>query len=455
MIYDLIIIGGGPAGYNAAEHASKGGLKTLLIEKQALGGVCLNEGCIPTKAMLYSAKTFDSAKHADDYGVTITGAVMDHGRVIDRKDKIVKNLVNGIKLSLRKAGVDVVFGEGYINYSDNHSYEVQVDKEKYFGSRLLICTGSSTFFPNIPGIESSYANGYLLTNRELLHIRHVPDKLVIIGGGVIGLELASYFNSAGSKVIVIEALDHIAGENDHELTSILQQNLERKGIIFQLSCRVVGICDGKVDYETLDGTRVSIESNKVLLSVGRRPNTENLGLENIGVCLEKGAIVTDENMHTNVSNVYAAGDVNGKSMLAHTGYREGDVAVNTMLGIQDRMFYNTIPTVVYTNPEIGSVGETLATATAKGIDVSEIRLPMQYSGRYVTENEGGNGICKLIVSNNNKTVIGAHLLANTASEFIVSAGMMIGQKMEISEIRKIVFPHPTVSEILREAVLMV
>ena len=279
----------------------------------------------------------------------------------------------------------------------------------------------------------------------------MPESLVVIGGGVIGLEMASYFNSAGSKVTVIEMLDHIAGENDEELTSILQKNYERKGIAFKLSAKVVEVGDGFVEYETDDGIQRA-DAGKVLLSIGRRANTQGIGLESIGVKTERGCVITDEHMRTNVKNAYAAGDVNGRSMLAHTAYREAEVAVNDMLGVEDAMKYNTVPSVIYTNPELGSVGETEASAGKKGIAVKVVKIPMRYSGRYLAENEGGDGSFKLIVDEESGKIIGAHALCNYASEFIVSAGIIIESGMTVDQAKRLIFPHPTVSEIIREAV---
>lgn len=450
--FDLIILGGGPAGYNASERAAHAGLRTLVIEKRALGGVCLNEGCVPTKTLLNSAKIYHYAQHSEKYGVSVSGATLNHAAVLARKNKVVKTLVSGVSGTLKRAGVTVVEGEGTIAGRSADGYNVTVNGEAFTGKRLLIATGSSAAVPPIPGLHEALQSGFALTNREMLDLAELPKKLLVIGGGVIGLEMANYLAVAGVEVIVIEALDHIAGANDADIIALLQKNFEALGVTFHLSCKVSKIKNGSVVYQDASGQTQEIMADKVLLSIGRRANTAGIGLESIGVELERGAIKTDERMKTNIPEVYAAGDVNGKSMLAHTGYREGEVAVNNMLGQKDRMRYSAIPAVVYTNPELGAVGETEVTAKEKGVDVKIVKLPMQYSGRYVAENEGGTGICKLIFDKKHDVLIGAHVYANYASEFIVAAGMMIEMQLRVSDMKEFVYPHPTVCEIFREAV---
>jgi len=451
MTYDLIVIGGGPAGYLGAERAGHAGLNTLLIEKRFIGGVCLNEGCVPSKALLYSAKIYDNARHGEKYGITAQSVVLDHEKVIERKNKVVKTLVGGIKAQLKKNNVTVVEGLGVIAGRNSEGYEVKVGNDTYTAKRLLIATGSMPVIPPIPGVKEGIEKGYVLTNREILDIKTVPASLVIVGGGVIGLEMASYFNSAGSKVTIIEMLDHIAGNTDREISNILMKNYQKKGIEFKLNAKVVEVKEGSVIYE-LNGERLTVEADKVLMSIGRRPVVDGIGLENIGVEIERGHIKVDERGKTNVPEVYAAGDVNGYSMLAHTAYREAEVCVNNMIGKKDIMRYNAIPSVIYTNPEVGCVGETEETAKQKGIDYEVANISMRYSGRYVAENEGGDGICKVLVDKKYRKLIGAHMIGNYASEIIYGAGIMIETEMRVEDIKEIVFPHPTVCEIIREAI---
>ncbi|MBQ4062451.1 MAG: dihydrolipoyl dehydrogenase [Christensenellaceae bacterium] len=451
MVYDLIVLGGGPAGYLAAERAGHAGLKVLLFEERSLGGVCLNEGCIPTKTLLYSAKIYDGASHGDKYGVTAEGLKIDHAKVIKRKDKVVKTLVSGVGATMKANGVTVVAKRAKITGKTAEGYTLEADGETYVGQKLIIATGSSPAVPPIPGLKEGLESGFVMTNREILALTEQPKSLAVIGGGVIGLEMASYFCSIGTKVTIIEMLDHIAGENDPDLVAILKKNLEKKGMEFMLSSRVTEVKQNGVCYEK-DGKAEFVEADKVLLSIGRRANTKDIGLEAIGVYTERGAIVTDERMKTNQPDVYAAGDVNGKSMLAHTAYREAEVAVNNILGKKDNMRYFAIPGVLYTNPELSNVGETEYTAKKKGMDVRTVKLPMQFAGRYVAENEGGNGIMKLVVDNRRNVVVGGCALSNYSSEFIIALGSYIELGLTLDEIKQIVFPHPTVSEIIREAV---
>ena len=451
MTYDLIVIGGGPAGYLGAIRAASEGLNTLLIEGRRVGGVCLNEGCIPSKTLLYSAKMYDNARFSEKYGVVSEKVTLDHSKVISRKNKVVKTLVTGVKAQLKKNKVTVVEGIGVIAGRDSEGYEVRVSGESYVGKKLLIATGSVPIIPPIPGVKEGLEKGWVLTNREILDLKEIPEKLVIVGGGVIGLEMASYFNSAGSKVTIIEMLDHIAGNNDREISNLLMKNYEKKGITFKLSAKVTELKEGTVVYET-NGQSYSVEADKVLMSVGRRAATQDIGLKNIGVETERGAIKTDLRGQTNVPGVYAAGDVNGRSMLAHTAYREAEVCINNIIGKKDIMRYNAIPYVIYTNPEVAGVGETEESAKEKGMEVEVANVSMRYSGRYLAENEGGDGICKILVEKKTRRLVGVHMIANYASEIIYGAAAMIEMEMRVDDIKEIVFPHPTVSEIIREGV---
>ena len=450
-MFDLIVIGGGPGGYNAAERAAEKGLKTCVVEERALGGTCLNEGCIPTKTLLYSAKIYDYSKHCTEYGVEFTGASIDHAKIIDRKDKVVKTLVGGVGMKMKKAGVEVISATATILGKTADGFKVQAGDKEIEGKRLLICSGSEATLPPIDGLKDSLANGFALTNREILDMKEVPATLLVVGGGVIVLEMVSYFNSIGSRVVVLEMMDHIAGPTDREISEMLKKEYEKRGVEFILGAKVTSIKDGKITYE-LDGKVNEIAGDKALVSIGRRARTAGLGLEEIGVLTERGAIVTDEFCKTNVPGVWAAGDVNGKVMLAHTAYREGEVAVTNMLGGKDRVDYNSIPSVIYTNPEVAAVGETTESAKAKGYNVEIRTLPLSYSGRYLAENEGGKGIMKIVVDKDHNKILGFHMIGTYASEIVYGAAMMVGKEMRLSEIQKFVFPHPTVGEVLREAI---
>ncbi|MCL2030622.1 MAG: NAD(P)/FAD-dependent oxidoreductase [Oscillospiraceae bacterium] len=456
-MYDLIIIGGGPAGYRAAELAAGAGLKTLLFEKRALGGVCLNEGCIPSKALLYSAKLYDYAKGgAAAYGVTCQNPILDYAAAVKRKDKVVQTLTAGIEASLKKAGVEIAREHAVVgrdapgtpsagiagrdgNGAPGSSRPTGFTVNGRQARNLLLCTGSEPIIPPFCRGELR-SPARVMTSRDILALTEVPETLDILGGGVIGLEMASLFNSAGSKVTVYEMTDKIAGPLDREISAMLQKVYEKKGVTFRLNTRLEAI------------------TGPTLVSAGRKPVTA--GLEALGLYTENGAIVTDEQMKTNIPNVYAAGDVNGQSMLAHTAYREAEVAVNTIVHAAgansvrpqtDRMDYSAIPSVIYTNPEAAAIGETLETAQAKGFSSArETKLPMLYSGRFLAENERGEGLCKLVWHDNR--LIGAHLLGTPASEVISTLSAILYNEMDIERIQKIIFPHPTVAEIVKEAV---
>ena len=447
-VYDLIVIGGGPGGYLAAERGAHAGLKTLLFEKRSLGGVCLNEGCIPSKALLNSAKHYEHALHANVYGVSCDNVAIDQKAVVTRKAKVVRTLVAGVKAKMRGAGVTVVMEEATITGKDGANFAVSAKGTTYLGKNLIIATGSSAAVPPIPGVKELLGD-YVLTNREVLDLQEIPKNFTVIGGGVIGLEMAAYYAAVGSKVTVIEMLDHIAGATDLEISSMLQKELEAKGVTFLLSTAVKSVELGKVNAEKANGEKISVAADKVLLSIGRRSNCMGIGLENIGVEIDRG-IPTDTMGRTNVPGVYAIGDVNGHHMLAHTAYREAEVAINTILGKPDNMRYNANPSVIYTQPEIGSVGKTEEECKAKGIEYEVAKLPMVYSGRFVAENEGADGLCKVIVDKKKRNVLGVHLIGAYSGEIIWGAAEMIEMQLRVTDARQIIFPHPTVSEIIRE-----
>lgn len=445
MKYDIAIIGGGPAGYNAAENAAVNGLKTILFEKKSLGGVCLNEGCIPTKTLLYSAKTLDSIKSASKYGISVEGnPSFDLPKIIDRKDKVVKKLVGGVKMKLSGGGVTVVQETATITGESGDEILISAGNEKYEVSYVLLCTGSETVIPPIKGLDKTP----YWTSKEALESKDLPKSLAIIGGGVIGIEFASFFNSLGVKVNVIEMLPEILGAMDKETSAMLRADYAKKGISFHLQTKVVEVSPTGVTVEK-DGKTSTIEADKILVSVGRKPIINNLGIEKLNIQLERNGVKVNEYMQTSHSRVYAAGDITGFSLLAHTAIREGEVAVSHILGHNDPMSYKAIPGVVYTNPEIAGVGKTEEELKAAGEAFDVIKLPMAYSGRFVAENELGNGLCKLILDKEER-IIGCHMLGNPASELIVIAGIAIENGYTVEEFRKNVFPHPTVSEIIHE-----
>lgn len=446
MKYDVAIIGGGPAGYTAAEKAAAGGLSTLLFEKNALGGVCLNEGCVPTKTLLYSAKVYDTIKHAPKYAVSAENPTFDFPKIVARKNKVVKKLTAGIRMKMKEQGVEVVSGEAEIKgRAADGTISIACGEAVYEAANLLICTGSETVIPPIPGLaETEY-----WTSREALQSKELPASLVIIGGGVIGMEFASFFNSMGTEVHVVEMLDKILGPMDRELSEMLQAEYAKRGIKFYLGHKVTAVSAGGVTVEK-DGETFVVQGEKVLLSVGRRPVTKGFGLETLAPEPFRSGIKVNEYMQTSIPNVYACGDITAFSLLAHTAVSEAEVAVDHLLGKNRSMSYKAIPGVVYTNPEIAGVGKTEEELQAEGTPYTVKKIPMAFSGRFVAENEQGNGVCKLILTED-ETIVGAHLLGNPASELIVIAGIAIEKGMKADELKAIVFPHPTVGEIIKEA----
>ena len=450
---DLAIIGGGPGGYVSAERAGAKGLNVVLFEKKELGGVCLNEGCIPTKTLLYSAKIYDNARHGDKYGINVPEVSFDFQKIVNRKDKVVKKLVVGVGSKMKAHNVKVVKGEAKINGRSSEGIEISCNGEIFLAANLLLCTGSEAFVPPIPGVQE--AGDIIVTNREILSLKERPKSLVVIGGGVIGMEFASFYNSLGTEVTVIEMLPEILGGLDTEISKMLRDIYAKKGVKFNLSCKVTEIKGNEVIYVDPTGTQSSVKGEKILMSVGRRAVTDGFGLENLGVEVERNAVKVDNKMRTNIPNVFAAGDITGFSMLAHTASREGEVVVNNLTGRPDTMRYNAIPGIVYTNPEVAGVGLTEEQAKKEGIEYRIAKLPMAYAGRFVAENEGGSGVCKVLVGAKYGEVLGVHMLGNPCSEIIYGACMAIEQEMTLKEMEEIVFPHPTVSEIFKEAVFSI
>lgn len=445
--YDLAILGGGPAGYVAAERAGAKGMKVVIFDKRALGGVCLNEGCIPTKTLLNSAKVLEYAHEAGKYGVNVEGVGFDFKKIMNRKDKVVKKLVSGVGAKMKHVKADVVMAEAVIKEKRGDVITLVAEDKEYNAARLLICTGSEAAVPPIPGLELDQ----VVTNREILQFKELPKSLVIIGGGVIGTEFADFFDAMGTKVTVIEMLPEILTGVDEEIAAFIRKDFTKRGIEYHLSAKVTELKGKEVIFEK-DGQTMSVKGEQVLLSVGRRANVQGIGLENIGVEFTPKGVKIDQYCRTNIPNVYAAGDITGFSLLAHTASREGEVAVYHMLGRKDVMRYNAIPGVVYTHPETAGVGLTESAAKAKGIDVEVRKLPMAYAGRFLAENEGKDGFCKVVVGKKYKEILGVHLVGGVCSEMIWGASALIEAQLRVQDVEEIVFPHPTVSEIIKETI---
>ena len=443
MRYFLAIIGGGPAGYTAAEKASKAGKDVVLFEQNALGGTCLNVGCIPTKSLLYGAKQYFNATHAQKYGVTAAQVAFDFGAMQKRKTIVVRKLVAGIKQRLNNEHCTVVNGKAVVISHQPSVVSLQCNGETYEAENLMICTGSTNFVPPIPGIKDNPA---VWDSTDALAAAELPKSIIIVGGGVIGMEFATLYHELGVPVTVIEAMPTILPNLDPEVVQILLEKYKKAGITILTNTKVESLDGGKV---TANGE--VYEAERVLVSVGRRANLQ--GLEALNELeLERGAIKIDEFCKTNLPNVYACGAVTGKIMLAHVASRQAEVAVGRMLKEipLQRIAYNAIPSVVYTNPEIASVGITEAQAESMSIPVEVKKLPMTFSGRFMAENEGETGLCKMIVDAKHHSVLGVHCIGNPCSEFISAASFAVRNGYTVPEMQQVVFPHPTVSEILHE-----
>ncbi len=447
MNFDIAIIGGGPAGYNAAAMAAGHGLKTILFEKNKVGGVCLNEGCIPTKALLHSANLYDEMCDSSKYGIKVEGELSaDYKRIAARKTKIVKKLTAGVAMKLEAAGVTTVNAVATLAGEEGDLIRIVAGEDTYTAKHILIATGSETVIPPIKGIDTVE----YWTSREALDAKELPADIVIIGGGVIGMEFASIFTSMGVPVTVVEMMPEILGAMDKETSAMLREEYEKKGVKFYLNTKVTEVSPTSVTVERQDGSVEAIAASRILLSVGRRPVSEGLGLETLAIEMNRNAVIVNQYMQTSHPRVYAAGDITGFSLLAHTAIREGEVAINHIVGgADDPMSYSAIPGVVYTHPEIAGVGRTEEDLKAKGESYRVLRLGMAYAGRFVVENEGGNGLCKIIVDDDD-TVIGCHMIGNPASELIMLAGIAIADGSKVEEFRRHVFPHPTVGEIIHE-----
>ena len=443
MKYFLAIIGGGPAGYTAAERASKAGKDVVLFEQNAVGGTCLNVGCIPTKSLLYGAKQYYNATHAVKYGVTAENVAFDFAAMQKRKTIVVRKLVAGIKQRLNNEHCTLVSGAAAVVSRTDELVTISCNGETYEAENLMICTGSTNFVPPIPGIKD---NEHVWDSTDALAAAELPKSVIIVGGGVIGMEFATLYHELGIPVTVIEALPSILPNLDPEVVAVLAEKYKKAGINILTETRVESINGGKV---TANGEEY--ETDKILVSVGRRANLQGLEALN-DIELNRGAIVTDDFCKTNLPNVYACGDVTGKIMLAHVASRQAEVAIGRILKVipLQRIAYNAIPSVVYTNPEIASVGITESQAAELNIPTEVHKLPMTFSGRFMAENEGEMGLCKMIIDAKNHSVLGVHCIGNPCSEFIAAASFAVRMGYTTAEFQQVVFPHPTVSEILHE-----
>jgi len=446
--FDLAIIGAGPGGHVAAERAGRLGKRVLVIERAHIGGVCLNQGCIPTKTLLASAKLYAHAQHGQSFGVTVEGARYDLAKAMAWKTRTVETLRKGIAYQFRRREVQLVQGTGRL--AGPHA--VEVDGKTYGADRILIATGSTAAVLPVPGADAPTVMG----STEALEIASLPRSIAIVGGGYIGMEFATYFARLGVKVAVIEMLNEVVPLLDAEIAVLLRRSLP--DVEFHLGARVVSFGPGGVTF-VKDGKEQLAPAERVLVAVGRRPVVEGLGLEAAGVDVDRKGVKVDDRMRTNVPGIWAAGDVTGRSMLAHAASRMGEVAVADMFAgaaeggapVRQRMRWNAIPWAVYTDPEVAGVGLSEAQAKEQGRAVKVGKLDLRANGRFIAENDGVRGMCKGVVDADSDHVLGMQMIGPYASEIVQGAAAMIEAELRARDVREIVFPHPTVSEIVREA----
>lgn len=440
-MYDLIVIGAGPGGYEAAAHAAAMGKRVAVVEKARVGGTCLNVGCIPTKTFLKTSKLLAECRQGECYGLEIAGLTFNMPALIARKNRIVSTLTRGVESMLKRAGVETIAGHGRLASRDT----VDIEGRRLETQNILIATGSRPATPKIPGLSE-----HALDSTGILDRADVPASIAIVGGGYIGLEFASFFAAAGSRVTVLEMLSRIGGVCDRDIAERLVRSLEKAGVVIRTSCRVASVSARTVAY---DGGE--IEADCILNATGRVPVIEGLGLDEIGVDFDARGIRASDDGRTSVPGVWACGDVTGRRLLAHAATREGIVAVNNMFGRRDRIRYHAVPAVIYTHPEVAGVGWTEDELKSQGVEYRRAMLPMSVAGRFLVENEGSAGTVKVLAGKRYGEILGVHAIGDGASEFIVMAAAMIEKEMCARDLEDVVFPHPTLGEALKSAVLQV
>lgn len=450
---NLLIIGGGTGGYVAAIRAAKAGKNVLLVEKNKMGGTCLNVGCIPTKALIASSELYEQAIHSKDFGIMIDGQIKpDMPAIIDRKNQIVEKLTTGVEFLMEKNQIEVIIGQA--SFINNTSVKIDSEQETIVTFEdCIIATGSVVAIPNIPGIDSKH----ILTSTEALDNRELPRSMVIVGGGVIGLEFAFLYAQLGVSVTVIEFRDALLANMDAEISKTILDIAREKGIKVYLESKVSAFSeavDGQVITHFQEkGKEQFAISEKVLVAVGRKPNMEELALEKTDVTLNEKTrgILVDNHMKTVVDHIYAVGDVNNMIQLAHAASKQGMIAVENILGMASEFTITNTPSVVFTSPEIASVGLSEEATKAVGIDYKVGYAHFEANGKSLTLNQT-QGFVK-IIKDQTDTVIGASVIGPDASTLIASLTTYVTNKMKLDEIEQIIFAHPTTAEVIHEASL--
>lgn len=445
--YDLIVIGGGPGGYVAAIKAAQLGGKVAVIEKEKLGGVCLNWGCIPTKTLLKTAKLYEDILRGEEFGIVgidDTDIKVDWNLLSKRKDQVVKKLVSGIYTLFKKNKIDLYEGMGKVIDKNN----VEVNGEIVTGKNLIIATGAKDNLPPIDGLDTALESGKIINSKGALQLEEIPKDLVIIGGGAIAVEFATIFNSIGSNVTLIQRSSHILSSTEKEMATTLQKHLIRKGINIVTDTKLKSIREDGVIIEHKGEEKV-FKGDKYLISLGLKPQLK--GIENLDLELDsKGFVKTNEKMETNIEGVYAIGDLNGKFALAHVASAEGIVAAENIMGKDSTMNYSIVPSCIYTFPELASVGLTEEEAKEKGYDITVSKFPLAANGKALAEGET-LGFAKIIADNEYGEVIGVHIMASNATDMISEAIVAMQLESTVYDIAKAIHPHPTLSETVMEA----
>jgi len=445
--FDLIIIGSGSAGYVCAIRAADLGKRVLLIEKRELGGTCLNRGCIPTKAILKAAEIYREAKESKVFGININEISFNPEEIKNWKDSVVKKLVSGLEILINSRKILIKNGNGYLLDGNLVEVETENGKERFKGKDIVIATGSE------PAIFKNFNIDHInvLTSDDALELNEYPKEIVIVGAGAIGIEFANFFNAFGVKVTIVEMMTQIIPTlKDKKITNLMQRILEKRGIDFKLGIKIEEIKNknGRV-YLTLENGEV-IETEKVLVSIGRKFNTENIGLENVGIKTEKERIVVDEYLRTNIPNHYAIGDVTGGLLLAHKAMKEGEVVAEIISGEDVKMDYRVIPWVIFSNPEIATVGSTEEEAKSLGISVVKGEFPFVANGKAVSINST-DGFVKIVADEKNHQIIGAQIIGYDASNLIGELTLAIKNNLKLEDICDTIHTHPTLSEAILEA----
>jgi dihydrolipoamide dehydrogenase len=454
-MHDVLIIGGGPAGYRAAEHLGARGRSVLLVERGHLGGTCLNVGCVPTKTLLNSAKLYAHALEGERFGVRAEKLSFDWGRMMAWKQEVVEKLRAGIAGEMKKAKVTVIAGEAAIEGPGKVRVSEPGSPSRIEECRaILVATGSSPFAPPIPGLKG---NPKVLDSTGILELKDFPKRLCVIGGGVIGVEFASLFSSLGCEVSVVEMMDEIVPFMDAEQAPVLRRALNK--IQWKLGCTVLSIEGSTVRYRDKDGAEASIEADLVLAAIGRRPNVEGWGAEALSIDRSPKGVVTDDRMRASAPGVWAAGDITGRSLLAHSAYRMAEVAAADIdatlageAGGRERMRWDAIPWAVYSIPDAAGVGMTEQEAKARGYDTACSKINLRASGRFAAENGfQAHGAVKLVSDKASGRILGLHGVGSYASEAIWGGAALIEQEMRVSDLQELILPHPTVWELIRDA----